>query len=236
MSAFEHLADALDDERFVEADLRLRRGVHLGREDPDLYAFVLDAQAPLERLYERYGARLTHRTDGYFFLVPTGDRLARRRLTAGEMLVGQALALLYLDPATLQDGGAVDRAAVLRRLEGLLGLEALHGALATRRQRFDERVAAETVRTQVGAALRRLAELGFVELLPGERVRLRHALLRFTDPVRPAPEPGAALERLIRAGEATTAPDGDEDPATADTALDGAPDATPPDDAPEAAP
>lgn len=223
MNRFEHLADVLDDDRFIEVDLRLRRGFHLGREDHDLYAFVLDAQAPLERFYERYSARLTHRTDGYFFLVPAGDRLARRFLSAGEMLVGQALALLYLDPSTLQDGGVIDKAAVLRRLDGLLGLEALHRALAPRRQRIDERVAAETVRTRVAAALRELADLGFVDLLSGERLRLRSALLRFSDPVRPSPDPGGALARLIRDGQATTTPDDDEDSSAADEASDTAP-------------
>ena len=125
MSGFERLEDVVQDDRFVEADLRLRRSHHLGREDPDLYAFVLDALELLEHLYERFGARLVHRTDGYFFLVPIGDRLSRRQLTPGEMLVGQALALHYLDPATLRDNGVVDRSAVLRRLDGLLGIEAL---------------------------------------------------------------------------------------------------------------
>jgi chromosome partition protein MukE len=209
VSGFERLGDAVQDDRFVEADLLLRRGHHLGREDPDLYAFVLDAMAPLEELYERFGARLVHRTDGYFFLVPVGDRLSRRQLTAGEMLVGQALALLYLDPATLRDNGIVERSAILRRLDGLLGIEALFRALAPRRQRFDERVASEMVRTHVATALRRLAELGFIDLLDGERARLRHALMRFTDPVRPSAEPGAALTRLIRAGEVTTTDDGE---------------------------
>ena len=190
--------------RFVEVDLVLRRGRHLGREDHDLYTFVLDALEPLEGLYERYGARLIHRTDGYFFLVPSGDRLPRRQLTTGEMLVGQALALLYLDPATLESTGVVDRSAVLRRLDGLLGIEALFRTLAHHRRRFDERTASEAVRDHVARALRRLADLGFVELLDGERVRLRHALMRFTDPVRPTAEPGAALERLIRGGEVVT--------------------------------
>ena len=76
----------------------------------------LDALEPLEGLYERYRARLIHRTDGCFFLVPSGDRLSRRQLTPGEMLVGQALALLYQGPATLERTGVVDRSAALERL------------------------------------------------------------------------------------------------------------------------
>ena len=95
MSGITRLEDVVQDDRFVEVDLLLRRGHHLGREDHDLYTFVLDALEPLEGLYERYGARLIHRTDGCFFLVPSGDRLSRRQLSAGEMLVGQALALAW---------------------------------------------------------------------------------------------------------------------------------------------
>lgn len=110
----------------------------------------------------------------------------------------------------------MDRSAVLRRLDGLLGIEALFRTLDPKRQRFDERIASEMVRTHVATALRRLAELGFVDIVDGDRVRLRHALMRFTDPVRPSADPGAALTRLIRAGEVTTTDDGLEDARSAE--------------------
>lgn len=132
------------------------------------------------------------------------------------MLVGQTLALLYLDPATLQHGGMVGREVLLQRLSGLVGAEVLLRTLNPRRKRFDERIAAETVRTQVGEALRRLADLGFVDLLDDARLRLRPALMRFAEPVRGLEDPNAALERLVARGEALLG-DGD----AADDADDG---------------
>jgi chromosome partition protein MukE len=57
------------------------------------------------------------------------------------------------------------------------------------------------VRTKVGDALRRLAELGFVDVLDDTRLRLRPALMRFAEPVRGLGDRSAALERLVRVGE-----------------------------------
>jgi chromosome partition protein MukE len=74
--------------------------------------------------------------------------------------------------------------------------------LSPRKRKYDERVAAETVRTQVGEALRRLADLGFVDLVDGVRLRLRPALMRFADPVRGVQDLNGALERLVARGEA----------------------------------
>ena len=56
-------------------------------------------------------------------------------------------------------------------------------AFNAKKRRLDERVAQETVRTKVGEALRRLASLGFIELLSDERLRLRSSLMRFAEPV-----------------------------------------------------
>jgi len=74
--------------------------------------------------------------------------------------------------------------------------------LNPRKRKYDERVAAETVRTQVGEALRRLADLGFVDIVDGMRLRLRPALMRFADPVRGLQDLNGALERLVARGEA----------------------------------
>jgi chromosome partition protein MukE len=201
-SAFATLEAAIADEHFPEVDLMLRRGRHVGRDDGTAYDYLVDAQALLEGLYRRYGCELVQQSDGYFYLLPSGDRLGRRQLSAGEMLVGQTLALLYLDPATLQHGGLVGREALLQRLSGLVGTDVLVRTLNPRRRKYDERIAAETVRTQVGEALRRLADLGFVDMIDEERLRLRPALMRFAEPVRGLSDPNAALERLVARGEA----------------------------------
>jgi chromosome partition protein MukE len=200
-SLFHTLEAAIADEHFPEVDLMLRRGRHIGRDDGTAYDYLVDAQTLLEDFYRRFGCELVQKSDGYFYLLPSGDRLGRRQLSAGEMLVGQTLALLYLDPATLQHGGLVGREVLLQRLSGLLGAEALVRTLNPRKRKYDERIAAETVRTQVTEALRRLADLGFVELVEDGRLRLRPALMRFAEPIRGLAEPSAALERLIARGE-----------------------------------
>jgi chromosome partition protein MukE len=109
-SSFDTLEAAILNELFPDVDLMLRRGRHIGRDDGAAYDYLVDAQPLLEAFYRRFGCELVQQSDGYFYLLPSGDRLGRRQLSAGEMLVGQTLALLYLDPATLQHGGLVSRA------------------------------------------------------------------------------------------------------------------------------
>jgi chromosome partition protein MukE len=200
-STLQTLEAALADDHFPDVDLMLRRGRHVGRDDGAAYDYLVDAQAILEPFYRRFGCELVRQSDGYFYLLPSGDRLGRRQLSAGEMLVGQTLALLYLDPATLQHGGLVAREALLQRLSGLLGTETLFRTLNPRKRKYDERIAAEMIRTQVGEALRRLADLGFVDVLDDARLRLRPALMRFAEPVRGVSDPKAAIERLVARGE-----------------------------------
>jgi chromosome partition protein MukE len=196
------LEEVIQEPVFPAVDIALRRGRHIDRDDGDWYAFIVDAQEHLERFYRRYGCELVTQTEGYFYLLPTGNQLIRRHLTAGEMLVGQTLALQYLDPATVESGGVVGREQLLARLVGLLGERELAKALDPRRRRFeDERVVHDLIRSQVAKALRRLADLGFVELLDQERLRLRAPLLRFADPVRGLTDMRAAMARLITKGE-----------------------------------
>lgn len=203
-SRFGTLEEVVRDPRFPDVDLALRRGRHIDRDDGDWYAFITDAQDHLEPLYRRFGCELVMRSDGFFYLLPTGDRLSRRHLSPGEMLVGQTLALQYLDPATVQSGGRVTREQVLSRLTGLVGERELAGALEPRRRRFDdERIVHEIIRRGVAQALRRLEAMGFVEIPDGDHLRLRAPLLRFAEPVRGLEDREEALRRLIASGEVT---------------------------------
>lgn len=211
-SGFQSLEEVIADEHFPEVDLALRRGRHIGRDDGTVYDYLVDALDHLEPFYRRFGSELVQRSDGYFYLLPSGDRLGRRHLSSGEMLVGQMLALMYLDPATLQHGGVVQREALLQRLSGLLGTETLVRTLNPRKRKFDERIAAETVRTKVAEALRRLTDLGFTDAVDDGILRLRPALMRFAEPVRDLSDQHAALERLVQRGELVLG-DVDEDDA-----------------------
>ena len=201
LSPFDNLEDVIRAEFFPGVDLALRRGQHIGREDGPMYDFLLDALDHLEPLYRRFGAELIHRADGYFYLLPRGDRLRRRKLSAGEMLVGQALALLYLDPSTLQGSGVVRRQALLERLDGLLEMRRLFEILNPRKRKFNERIAARKIRKKVNTALQTLKQLGFVDQLDGDRLRLRPALMRFAEPVRGLEDRARALEQLVATGE-----------------------------------
>jgi chromosome partition protein MukE len=200
-SRFPSLGDVVLDEHFPDVDIALRRGRHVDREDIAWYSLLIDAQEHFEPFYRRFGCELVHASEGYFYLLPTAERLGRRHLSVPEMLVGQTLALLYLDPATLQQGGAVTRAHVLSHLASVLGSEALTRALNPKRKRMDERAAEEQVRGKFAEALRRLAALGFVDLLEADGVKLRAALMRFAEPVRGQGSSVEALEQLVARGE-----------------------------------
>ncbi|HVJ21405.1 MAG TPA: chromosome partition protein MukE [Polyangiaceae bacterium] len=198
---FPSLGEVVLDENFPDVDIALRRGRHVDRDDVAWYSLLVDAQEQLEPFYRRFGCELVHVSEGYFYLLPSGERLGRRHLSLPEMLVGQTLALLYLDPATLQQGGVITRAQALSHLASVLGADALNRVLNPKRKRMDERAAEELVRQKFAEALRRLAALGFVDLLEEDGIKLRAALMRFAEPVRGQGSPAEALEQLVARGE-----------------------------------
>src|SRR5262245_56726888 len=138
---FAMLSDVIADPDFPALDLALRRGYHVDRDDGAWYPLLLDAQEHLEAFYRRYGCELIYKQDGYFYLLPSGEQLPRRQLSSTDMLVGQALALLDLDPASVERGGLVAREQVTEQLVSALGSDALLGAFLPKRRRQDERVA-----------------------------------------------------------------------------------------------
>ncbi len=199
---FAQLQDVLLDADFPELDLALRRGRHIDRDDHAWYELLTQAQEHLEALYRRYGCELIFKSDGYYYLLPAGDKLSRRQLAAGDMLVGQALALLYLDPAAVERGGRVTMEELIGQLVAVLGSDALIRAFNPKRKRYDERVAQKTARARVAEAVRHLAVLGFVDVAE-DQIRLRPALMRFAEPVRGLSEPAEALAKLVAQGEVT---------------------------------
>jgi chromosome partition protein MukE len=198
-------------------DLALRRGRHIHKGDERWFRFLSEAQGLLEPFYRRDGCELEQRSDGYYFLLPVSDGLGKRHLGVPEMIVGQGLALCYLDPQSVQSGGVVTREELLNQLAAVMGTDALMNTLNPKRKRVDERVMQRTVRQKVNEALRRLSLLGFVELLDAEQLRLAPSLMRFAEPVRGLDAPSEALERLIARGEVSLGPgdaehrDGDEE-------------------------
>jgi chromosome partition protein MukE len=186
--------------------------VHKG--DERWYDFLLEAQPWLEPFYQRYGCGLEQRADGYFFLVPRTDALGKRQLGVAEMIVGQGLALCLLDPRSVESGGVVTREELLNQLASVMGTDALMRTLNPTRKRLDERVMQRTVRQRVNQAIGRLAQLGFVEAIGGEQLRLWPSLMRFAEPVRGLDAPSEALRKLIERGEASLEPEAESDAET----------------------
>lgn len=205
--SFDNLSGAIADPLFPEIDLALRRGQHIDRDEGEWYAFLIDAQAALETFYSRYGCELIHTSDGFFYLLPHTDQMGRRHLSAGEMLVGQTLALLYLDPATVQAGGVVKQDAVVSRLAGLIDQRSLIRALNPRRRpkKSGDHVGQRIVRDEITKALRGLCRLGFIESMDDGGVHLRCSVLRFAEAVRGLTDPAGALEQLVADGKAIMA-------------------------------
>lgn len=198
------LEDVVQDPAFPDIDVALRRGRHIDLDDAEWFAFLVDAQPWLETFYRRFGCELIHVTAGYFYLLPSGDRLGRRRLSGGEMLVGQALALMFLDPATLKASNMVPLAQLVELLASLVGQNHLVAALNPRFSRpRDARTAEERARKEIASAVRGLENLGFVERLPDDVLRLRAPLVRFADPVRGTADPAQALAELVERGAVT---------------------------------
>ena len=199
---FASLGAAVEHELFAEADLVLRRGRHVDRDSGELYEFLRDGAEVLSPFYERLGCELVHASDGYFYLLPTTDRLGRRHLSVPEMIVGQGLALMYLEPAAAERTGHTHWEEVVTHLVSVMGRERLVGALSpSKKKRVDERVAEQTVRSKVSDALRKLAQLGFIDVLKDGQYRLRPALMRFAEPVRGSAAPEMALRALVERGE-----------------------------------
>jgi chromosome partition protein MukE len=207
VTTFHTLEDVISDASFPEVDLALRRGRHVHKGDERWYDFLLEAHALLEPFYQRYGTSLEQRSDGYFFLVPHSDALGKRSLGVAEMIVGQGLALCLLDPRSVETGGVITREELLNQLASVMGTDALMRTLNPTRKRVDERVMQRTVRQKVNQALGRLAQLGFVQPLEGDQLRLCPSLMRFAEPVRGLDAPSEALKRLIAKGEASLTPD-----------------------------
>ena len=135
--AFSQIGDVVADESFPAVDLALRRGRHIHKGDESWYAFLFDAQPLLEQFYGRYGYELIHRSDGYFFLLPANEALGKRQLSVPEMIVGQGLALAYLEPSRLEKGGIISREELLNQLASAMGADALLRTLAPQKKRPD---------------------------------------------------------------------------------------------------
>ncbi|MEW6371231.1 MAG: chromosome partition protein MukE [Pseudomonadota bacterium] len=217
---YQSLEQVIADPLFSRVDLDLRRGRHIGADcDPFMFDFLTTAKPFLDSFYGRYDATLLAREEGYFYLLP--DRLAvppplgQRKLGAMDMLVGQALALMRLDPKWLESNLRIPQLAVLELLQQILGEERLLRVIPRRRGR-DVDQDARKLREAFAASVRSLERQYFIKCEGrGEATLVRPlvAIMRFADPVRTSEELGDALETLIADGQiADGGDDADSDP------------------------
>jgi chromosome partition protein MukE len=200
---YDSLEQVLTDPLFPEIDHRLRTGAHIDMDDIRSYELLLQAEPFLQLFYEGYGCRMVHGQEGYYYLLSEGDLLGRHRLSSAEMLVGQVLALLRMDPSYLKTTGRVPLDHILSHLEMLLGRQRLTEMLAPRARGRDAETDNRKIREAVDKAINGLARLGFLVVeRSGGNVLPRKSIMRFADPVRESGDSASALEDLVRRGEA----------------------------------
>ncbi|TKI07501.1 chromosome partition protein MukE [Martelella alba] len=197
------LAKALSNTLFPALDSQLRAGRHIGVEELDNHAFLMDFQEELESFYRRYNVELVRAPEGFFYLRPRSTTLIPRSvLSELDMMVGKILCYLYLSPERLAHEGIFTQQELY---DELLALADENKLLKLVNQRstgsdFDRQKLQEKVRT----SLNRLRRLGMVWFMGNDasKFRITEAVFRFGADVRSGDDPREAQLRMIRDGEA----------------------------------
>lgn len=198
------LAKAIANAIFPELDSLLRSGRHIGFDELDRHAFLMDFQSELEQFYHRYNVELIRAPEGFFYLRPRSTTLIPRSvLSELDMLVGKVLCYLYLSPERLAHEGIFtlqelfDEVTALADESKLLRLvnQRSTGSDLDRQKLFDK----------VKTSLNRLRRLGMIFFLIGNdssRFRINESIFRFGADVRTGDDAQESQLRLIRDGEA----------------------------------
>lgn len=202
------LAQALVSSLFPELDSQLRAGRHIGIDDLDNHAFLMDFEQELTAFYARYNVELIRAPEGFFYLRPRSTTLIPRSvLSELDMMVGKILCYLYLSPERLSNQGIFTTQELF---EELLSLADESKLLKFVNQRstgtdLDKQKLQEKLRT----SLNRLRRLGMVHFLQNDsqRFMITESVFRFGADVRSGDDPQQAQLRMIRDGEAMSLKD-----------------------------
>ncbi|WGL99292.1 chromosome partition protein MukE [Arsenophonus sp. aPb] len=202
------LAQALVSSLFPELDSQLRAGRHIGIDDLDNHAFLMDFEQELTAFYARYNVELIRAPEGFFYLRPRSTTLIPRSvLSELDMMVGKILCYLYLSPERLSNQGIFTAQELF---EELLSLADESKLLKFVNQRstgtdLDKQKLQEKLRT----SLNRLRRLGMVHFLQNDsqRFMITESVFRFGADVRSGDDPRQAQLRMIRDGEAMSLKD-----------------------------
>lgn len=198
------LAQAIANPLFPELDSLLRSGRHIGLDELDNHAFLMDFQPELEQFYGRYNVELIRAPEGFFYLRPRSTTfIPRSVLSELDMLVGKVLCYLYLSPERLAHEGIFTLQELHEELISLADESKLLKLVNQRSTGSD--LDKQKLYDKVKTSLNRLRRLGMVFFIVGNdssKFRINEAIFRFGADVRSSDDMQEAQLRLIRDGEA----------------------------------
>lgn len=200
------LAQALANALFPALDSLLRAGRHIGIEDLDNHAFLMDYQRVLEEFYARYHVELVRAPEGFFYLRPRASTLIPRSvLSELDMMVGKVLCYLYLSPERLANEGIFTQQELHDELMSLADESKLLRLVNQRSTGSD--LDRQKLQEKIRASLNRLRRLGMVWFVgtDNSRFRIMASVFRFGADVRSGDDPREAQLRMIRDGDAILA-------------------------------
>lgn len=207
------LAQALANNLFPELDSQLRAGRHIGVDDLDNHAFLMDFQDELEGFYARYNVELVRAPEGFFYLRPRSTTLIPRSvLSELEMLVGKVLCYLYLSPERLANQGIFSTAELYEELLSLADEAKLLKVVNNRSTGSD--LDKQKLLEKTRGALNRLRRLGMITFVSADNSQfvITESVFRFGADVRSGDDPREAQLRLIRDGEAQSLTEDEKHP------------------------
>lgn len=197
------LAKALSNPLFPALDSQLRAGRHIGIEELDNHAFLMDFQEELEGFYRRYNVELLRAPEGFFYLRPRSTTLIPRSvLSVLDMMVGKILCYLYLSPERLAHEGIFSQQELYDELLSLADENKLLKLVNQRSTGSD--LDRQKLQEKVRASLHRLRRLGMVRFMGNDasKFHITESVFRFGADVRAGDDPREAQLRMIRDGEA----------------------------------
>ncbi|EPL1173852.1 chromosome partition protein MukE [Morganella morganii] len=207
------LAQALANNLFPELDSQLRAGRHIGVDDLDNHAFLMDFQDELEGFYARYNVELVRAPEGFFYLRPRSSTLIPRSvLSELEMLVGKVLCYLYLSPERLANQGIFSTAELYEELLSLADEAKLLKVVNNRSTGSD--LDKQKLLEKTRGVLNRLRRLGMITFVSADNSQfvIAESVFRFGADVRSGDDPREAQLRLIRDGEAQSLTEDEKHP------------------------
>ncbi len=199
------LAEVIANPSFATLDSSLRQGKHIGSENLELFALLVDYQTALEDFYRKYNVELVKAPENFFYLRPKSTTLiARSTMTEYDMLVGKTLCYLYLSPERLAQNSVFDFEEILSELVSLCDQKLLLKLINPRATGTD--LDMDKVRDKVRPAVNRLAKIGMLTKVGdrnSQKYVINEAVFRFGSDVR-SDDNEAMRQKLFESGEATT--------------------------------